>query len=103
MYEWSKEVFKEKVLDLLLVCPVIAKDVIHTGYLTNSSEYKRNRPLLKKKDFYTVKISALHPLHRIKDSWQVKATNSSRVTAHSHLHISHSHLPHTNVLYRNRF
>lgn len=49
MYEWSKEVFKEKVLDLLLVHPVIAKDVIHTGYLMNSSEHKRNRPLLKKK------------------------------------------------------
>lgn len=56
MYEWSKEVFKEKVLDLLLVCPVIAKDVIHTGYLMNNSEYKRNRPLLKKKTFKQLKF-----------------------------------------------
>lgn len=49
MYEWSREVFKEKVLDVLLVCPVIAKDAIHTGNVMNSTEHNRNRPLKKKK------------------------------------------------------
>lgn len=44
-----RDLFKEQVLDTLLVRPVIAKDVKHTGYLMNSTEHKRNIPLLKKK------------------------------------------------------
>lgn len=44
----KREVFKEKVLDVLLVCSVIAKDVKHTGYLMNNTEHKRNRPLVKR-------------------------------------------------------
>lgn len=44
----KREVFKDKVLDVLLVCPAIAKDVIHTGYLMNSTEHKRNRHPFKK-------------------------------------------------------
>lgn len=55
----GQEVFKEKVLDILLLCPVIAKDVVHTSYLMNSSEHKRNRPLLKTKRFKQLKLFCL--------------------------------------------